>query len=171
MSSKREHIECAALVAEIVGAFAVIVSVVYLAVQIADNTRALQSEGHYNALQLAQRPLELLISDVELAEIVAAGYAAPDTLSAANRERFDMYQVMAFNAWEYLFYAHQAESIPDKLWTGADAYYSGLVAAEPALAGFWVDYRHIYAEPFRGYVAGQFAAAAESRLETVGASP
>lgn len=157
MPNKREHIECAALIAEIVGAVAVVVSVIYLAVQIADNTRTLQSEGHFNALQLAQRPLELLIADYELAEIVEAGYAAPETLSAANRERFDMYQVMAFNAWEYLFYAHEARSIPDKLWSGANAYYAGLLTTEPALDRFWHDYQHIYAEPFHSYVAAQFA--------------
>jgi hypothetical protein len=176
MPTRREHIECAALIAEIVGAAAVVISVVYLGVQIAGNTRALQSEGHYNALQLAQRPLELLIADDGLAEVVNAGYTNPALLSAADDQRFAMYQVMAFNAWEYLYYAHAAESVPGNLWEGANAYYTELIRRNPGLTGFWQAHDHIYAEPFRSYVAGLLptepvesnaivAAASESRPE------
>ncbi len=159
MSARREHIECAALVAEIVGALAVVVSVVYLAAQIADNTKSLQNEGHYNALQLAQRPLELLIADQELAAIVTAGYQDPAALSPDEWQRFAMHQVMAFNAWEFLYYAHQAGTIPPNLWTGADAYYGNLLGTHAGLAQFWAEYAHIFDDPFRSYVASQFATA------------
>lgn len=157
MSARREQIEYAALVAEIVGALAVVVSVVYLAVQIADNTKSLQNEGHYNALQLAQRPLELLIADHELAAIVTAGYQDPGALSADEWQRFAMHQVMAFNAWEFLYYAHEAGTIPPNLWAGADAYYANLLGTHAGLAQFWAEYAHIFDDPFRAYVASQFA--------------
>ena len=171
MSTRREHIECAALIAEIVGAAAVVISVVYLGVQIAGNTRALQSEGHYNALQLAQRPLELLIADDRLAEVVNAGYADSALLSAADSQRFAMYQVMAFNAWEYLYYADAAESVPGNLWEGANAYYSELLRTSPGLAGFWQAHEHIYADPFRSYVAGLLPGGPVERIEIVASVP
>jgi hypothetical protein len=158
MSFRREQIECAALVADIVGAVAVVVSVVYLAVQIADNTTSLQNEGHFNALELAKRPLELLIADEELAAIVTAGYENPATLSPEEWQRFAMHQVMAFNAWEFLYYAHEAGSIPPNLWAGANAYYANLLRTHAGLVRFWAEYEHIFADPFRSYVASSFTA-------------
>jgi hypothetical protein len=46
-----------ALIAEIGGALAVVLSVIYLAVEVSDNTRILRSQAHYNALELTQRPI------------------------------------------------------------------------------------------------------------------
>lgn len=153
---ERERIELLALLAEIVGAVAVVISVIYLAMQISDNTSELQSQGHFHALSLAQRPLELLIADRELARIIEGGYSDPDQLSATDWHRFSMYQVMAFNAWEYLYYAHESGSIPENLWAGADAYYRGLVQGQPALRRFWSEYQHAFDGPFHGYVEGAF---------------
>jgi hypothetical protein len=52
-----------ALIAEIAGAIAIVVSVIYLGVQIRANTKVLRSQAHYNALSLAQRPFEMAIAD------------------------------------------------------------------------------------------------------------
>ena len=153
---QRERIELGALLAEIVGAVAVVVSVVYLAMQISDNTSELQSQGHFHALSLAQKPLELLVSDRELANIIETGYSAPDKLSPSDWHRFAMYQTMAFNAWEFLFYANRSGSIPENLWVGADAYYRVLIGTKPALARFWAEYEHIFDEPFHCYVESAF---------------
>ena len=49
MQAKKERIETAALVAEIVGAIAVVISVIYLAAQIAESNKELRSQTHFNA--------------------------------------------------------------------------------------------------------------------------
>ena len=59
MTSRKERIEVAALVAEIVGAVAVVISVAYLAVQVSEGNKELRSQSHYNALSLGQRPFEI----------------------------------------------------------------------------------------------------------------
>lgn len=166
----RERIELFALLAEIVGALAVVVSVVYLAMEISDNTSELQSQGHFHALSLAQRPLELLIADGELANIVETGYTAPEQLSATDWHRFSMYQIMAFNAWEYLYYANRSGSIPENLWAGADAYYKELIRMRPALRRFWTEYEHSFDEPFKTYVDTTFVLESREELRRVGVS-
>ncbi len=65
--------------------------------------------------------MELLIADKHLPNIVNKGYLAPETLSSGNWHRLAMYQLMAFYAWEFLYYANQSESIPVNLRVGADA--------------------------------------------------
>ena len=58
--SSSTKLERWALFAEIAGAIAVVLSVAYLALQVSDNNRLLRSQAHYNALELTQRPLEIM---------------------------------------------------------------------------------------------------------------
>ena len=152
MSSKKERIEIAALVAEIVGAVAVVISVVYLAVQISEGNKELRSQSHYNALSLGQRPFEIELENAELARIISIGYENPEDLTAEQWYRFSQYQIMAFNAWEYYFYEREKGAIPEQLWIGANAYYVQNVTTKPGLWKYWSEYQHIYAEPFNSYV-------------------
>lgn len=154
MSSRKERIETAALIAEIVGAVAVVISVVYLAVQISESNKELRSQSHYNALSLGSRPFEIELENAELARIISIGYENPDQLSETEWYRFLQYQVMAFNAWEYYYYENGKGAIPENLWIGANAYYHENLVTKPGLKKFWNEYEHIYAEPFHSYVEG-----------------
>ena len=152
MPSKKEQVEVAALVAEIVGAIAVVISVAYLAVQISEANKELRSQSHYNALSLGQRPLEIELENAELAEIVSIGYEDPEELTATEWYRFSQYQIIAFNAWEYYYYEHEKGAIPEQLWIGANAYYVQNSSTKPGLWKYWSEYEHIYADPFHSYV-------------------
>jgi hypothetical protein len=77
----RTTLEYWALMAEIAGAIAIVVSVIYLGVQIRANTKVLRSQAHYNALSLAQRPFEMAISDQDLADLIETSCASPEKLS------------------------------------------------------------------------------------------
>ncbi|MBA3687590.1 MAG: hypothetical protein H0W81_01945 [Chloroflexi bacterium] len=114
---------------EVTGAIAVIVSVVYLGFQIRDNTKVLRSQAHYNALSLAQRPMEMMIENESLARVVNTGYATPDALSRDDWARFGNYAFIGFNGWEYMYYQHRDRAIPPELWVGADSYFRDPVLA------------------------------------------
>lgn len=148
------------MITEITSVIAVVLSVLYLGLQIRDNTKVLRSQAHYNALSLAQRPMEMMIENDGLATIVNIGYTTPDALTADDWARFGNYMFIGFNAWEYLYYQNGDRSIPKELWVGADAYFKGLVATNPGLIRFWTEYHASFDEPFRSYVAAEFAKAA-----------
>lgn len=160
---KRERIEVAALIAEVIGAVAVVISVVYLAFEISDSTREMRNQSHFNALSMGQRPVEILLADSDLAAIVEQGYRDPDALSAADRHRFMMYELMEINAWEYYFYADREGVISRNLWVGADSYYRSLGRNNPGTRQYWDEYRHIYDEPFATYADGFLAADADAQ--------
>jgi hypothetical protein len=145
------------VITEITSVIAIVLSVAYLALQIRDNTKVLRSQAHYNALSLAQRPMEMMIENDGLATVVNGGYATPDALSADDWARFGNYMFIGFNAWEYLYYQNKDHSIPGELWVGADAYFKDLVEAKPGLRRFWSEFEASFAEPFRSYVAAEFA--------------
>ena len=83
----KANLEGWALVAEIGGAIAVIMSVIYLGKQINDNTKLLRSQAHYNALSLAQRPLEMMVENESLAGAVTQCDANPNGVAATTWER------------------------------------------------------------------------------------
>src|SRR5262249_47148377 len=93
----KPKLETLARVAEMTAAVAVVVSVIYLAKQISDNTKLLRSQSHFNALLLGQRPLELILSNESLAGAVIQCDESPDRVAAATWKRCLNYYIMQFN--------------------------------------------------------------------------
>lgn len=152
MSITQKNMDSLALFSQLISALAVVISFIYLTIQIKDNTKALQNQSHYNALSLAEAPIVMTVDNTDLARIVERGYIDPDSLESVEKLRFYDHQFLSFNGWEYLYYAHQSESIPESLWLGADGYFSELIYTKPGLKKFWYSYRHAFAEPFKSYV-------------------
>jgi hypothetical protein len=146
-----------ALLAEIAGAVAVVLSVAYLAVQVSDNNRLLRSQAHYNGLELSQRPLELMIENENLAGVLANCDTNPEAVDQNSWYRCSSYYLMQFNSWEYLYYQQEDGSIPTQLWNGADASFRHRVATKPGYRRFWSELQLAFDEPFRSYVEAQFA--------------
>jgi hypothetical protein len=80
-----------ALIAEIAGAIAVVMSVIYLGVHVRANTKVLRSQAHFNALSLAQRPFEMVIDNEGLSKILNVGFATPEKLSPEGWIRCSYY--------------------------------------------------------------------------------
>ena len=153
---RKPKLESLARVAEMAAAVAVVVSVIYLARQISDNTKLLRSQSHYNALLLGQRPLELMVANESLAGGVIQCDATPDRVAAATWERCRNYYFMQFNAWEYMYYENNDGSIPRQFWIGADGYFKTLAKTKPGYVRFWSEMQGAFDEPFRSYAAQQF---------------
>lgn len=137
MGIKKINIDSAAQWSQIISAVAVVITVIYLTIQIQDNTRALENRGHYNALSIGQAPIFMMVDNSDLARIIEKGYINPDSLVSVDQLRFYDHQFLSFNGWEYLYYANQSESIPKSLWIGADGYFSELIYTKPGLIKFW----------------------------------
>lgn len=125
--------------------------------ELLDNSKALRSQAHYNALSLVQRPWELMIENDGLAKVVTAGSTNPESLSAADWLRCSSYFFMQFNGWEYFYYQHGDDSIPKQLWTGADSTFKHLIETTPGYVRFWSESQASFDEPFRSYVGREFA--------------
>ena len=147
-----------ALFAEIAGAFAVVMSVAYLALQVSDNNRLLRSQAHFNALTLGQRPLEMLAENENLAAVMANCDSDPDSVDQVGWSRCSALYFMQYNSWEYFYYQYADNSIPAQLWRGADAHFKRLVRTNLGYARFWAEGQVAFDEPFRSYVNNEFAA-------------
>jgi len=165
MALTKDKIEYYALVAEIAGALGVIVSVIYLAVQVGDGNNELRSQNHHNALTLAQRPMEMLIADKELAKLKVSARKNPSDLSETDIERLVHYDFLLFNSWEFGFYQNRQGNIPPELWVGHDGWMRGEVKSNPSFEVSWRSLEHSFATPFRNYVNEVFRQKGNGTLE------
>ena len=152
-SSDRSRLERIALVAEIVGGVAVVISVLYLAVQISDSNKLLRSQAHYNALELTQRPFEMMVESADLALIVLECDGNPSAVSESNWQRCKNYYFMQLNGWEYVYYQNLDEALPPELWGGVEGYFTDQVGTKAGYARFWEETAIGFDEPFRSYAA------------------
>ena len=101
--SDKSRLERVALIAEIVGGVAVVISVIYLAAQIADSNRLLRSQAHYNALELTQRPFEMMVATGDLAKMLFECDLKPYDVPESDWQRCKNYYFMQLNGWEYVY--------------------------------------------------------------------
>ena len=83
MRNNRISLQGLAHIGEFIGGIAIIVSLVYLAMQVSDSNRLLRSQAHYNALMLAQGPGAMMVQNPELSILVDRCQAGDDDLSPA----------------------------------------------------------------------------------------
>lgn len=134
----------------------ILASIGFLIFQVRDGNKQLRSQGYYNMVDMAHRPMEMLTSNPELSEIVTRAHRDPYKLSDEEWQRCQRLFFMEFNSWEYCYYQHADKALHKELWIGADAYYREILIPQAAYGRFWAEYAEAFDDPFRSYVQAQF---------------
>ncbi len=152
MTTHRTGLEKAALIAEVLGGVAVVISVIYLAVQISDNNRILRSQTHHSALEALQRPFEMMLESDSLAGELVLCRSDPYAVSEAIWTRCHNYYFMQANGWEYTYYQQNDEALPPSFWPGVDGYMASEARTNPGWVRFWKETADGFGQPFRSYI-------------------
>lgn len=108
--------EAAGAMGEIIGALAVILTLLYLSIQLRQNTKASRLSAVQAASENSSRFSELLAADPALNELVWRGLRDPDSLDPVEARRF----VAAVNVFvrreAVSFFLHKEGVMPDDLW-------------------------------------------------------
>ena len=147
-------IEIAASLAEIIAAIGVIISVVYLAVQVRDANRVSKQQAYKDTLDLMHSPIEQLVGNSDLAEIIRRGGIEPDQLSDAEWFQYGFWWMMQFDMYEFLYAAHMDRKVDSHVWHGADSSWANVIKEWPGVRKTWREWRHAYGDDFRAYVDG-----------------
>ena len=151
------NLESVYFISQIISAVTVVISVLYLAAQIRANNKTLRSQGHYNALVLAQRPFEMMIENEGLARIINIARKDASALNAEEWLRASSYIFMQMNSWEYLYYQSHENALTEQLWNGANKWFSSQASENAGWAKCWEENRSAFDEPFASHVALQIA--------------
>ena len=97
-------------------------------------------------------PIQQILAQPELAEIIRLGGISPDELTEADWFKFGYYYLMQFNMYEFLYAAQFDKSTAPQIWIGTDASWRNVFRHEPGVRKAWREWRHAYTDPFQSYV-------------------
>ena len=139
---------------DFIAGIAVVVSLLYLAGQIRQNSRQMQIA---TTVSLGESDLEfskLMIDDPELGPIYRKGLADRDSLSEIERERFDALIDMIMRVFQRNYFVAQDGAFKPALWQG-ERRGNARVIQQPGSQQWWAEGRQFYGDEFGDFVDGQ----------------
>jgi hypothetical protein len=112
---------------EIAGAMAVIVTLIYLSVQIRQNTKASRIAAVQAASENSSRFSELIAADPVLGEVFWRGLVDPGGLDPGQERQFLSVLNVFIRREAVSYYLHKEGIMPDELWAGRVASLKGTV--------------------------------------------
>jgi len=110
------ELESLAYLAEVIGAVAVVASLLYLAVQVRQGTQAQRTENYARALERVSSVQSVLSQDGELSRIFARGVQDTSKLTTLEKIRFTWSLYETFDAFEFMFHTYSTDQIPEEVW-------------------------------------------------------
>jgi hypothetical protein len=102
---------------ELVGGVVVVLSLIYIAVQVRQNTQAQRTENYSRAQDRLAAIQSMLAQDGEISLIVSKGALDTSKLTPQERIRFTWFMYEVFGGFEFMFHASITDAIPEEVWT------------------------------------------------------
>ena len=123
-------------IGEFVGGILVVVSLLYLGIQLRQNTRALRAETHQQWVQMNSAQNLLFPQNPEFATIYLKGCKNPEQLTQVERLQFDGLVLNVMNTLEALFFQAHQGAIDDEFLRGREPTLEGLFVIR-GVADWW----------------------------------
>jgi hypothetical protein len=143
-------------IGELIAAIATIATLIYLATQVRQNTRALKSATFQNISGEMSKNLEPMINSAEVAAILVNGTNDPASLSAEERLRYSSILVVSFRRLESIYVQHTLGSIDKELKEGFEISIMALLQT-PFGKQWWKTAKLAFYEPFTNHVDRRLA--------------
>jgi hypothetical protein len=103
-------------IGDFVGGIAVIITLIYLAVQIRENSRSTRLAAMQSTMLAAQNVGKLPAQDRDLSRVLRVGLTEPDQLDKDEFQQFRYYLLNMLRVHEDMFVQHKAGVIDDETW-------------------------------------------------------
>ena len=123
-------------IGEFIGGIAVVISLVYLAVQIRQNTKSVRASTYQAILDSSRSDTELLLVHPHLERVYRVGRRNPEKLNDDERPLFRMLVAQLLLSAESLFLQHQQGAIDSDYWQRRQQTLRGLLS-QPGVRQWW----------------------------------
>ena len=123
-------------IGEFIGGIAVVISLVYLAVQIRQNTKSVRASTYQAILDSSRSDTELLLVHPHLERVYRVGRRNPEKLNDDERPLFRMLVAQLLLSSESLFLQHQQGAIDSDYWQRRQQTLRGLLS-QPGVRQWW----------------------------------
>jgi len=130
-------------IGEFVGALGVVVSLVYLARQMIQNTQSVRAASFNSMVQNSIRLLEHSFRDSEFAAFLAKAEREPEELTPEEKVRWDSYMTAVYRHFGNLQFSHRVGTLDHQMW---EAYQATLKEhlRTPSWAAWFQANRHVF---------------------------
>ena len=149
-------------IGEFVAAVGVIVSLIYLGVQIRQNTRSVRTASYQSWFDSYSNFSNTILANPELDALFHHGATDPDSLTPEERRHFDGISRRAFRLWENLYHHRLQGTIDADLYSTWRETFSRAAQA-PGAKLYWGEEQGVFSEAFREEAEKLFAAQQDGR--------
>lgn len=150
---------------DFLGGIGVVVTLIYLAFQVrqnsallAQNTSAVQSSAYQAVTNNLNAYNEWFVTNRDLAELLVKATHDLDSLEAADRMTLQGMSSAAFRNYENLHGQYQSGLISEEQWVGWKLLLRGMLPINPALRSFWLEAGHLLYTPAFQALVGELLA-------------
>jgi len=159
--------EAIGAVGEILGAAGVIISLLYLAVQIRGDARAKRAAAIHQQIQAPADVLLTLATNPEVAELYLRGIRDFHSLKGAELPRFSSLLGHMFRLFEDEFLQWTEGDLDPRVWHGLEAPIDDILPF-PGVQAWWKTRSHWYNEQFQSFIENNLS---EQRAPTMYGEP
>ena len=141
-------------VGEFLGALGVIASLVYLAVQIRQNTASVRTSTFHEAIRDFADVIDQLGRDAELTRIWYAGLRDLGSLPQEERQRFATYLTSVVLRCENLLYQTHHGALDQQAWVGIREHLK-YVFSQPGTRAWWSQAQNLYNPELRDFIENE----------------
>jgi hypothetical protein len=136
---------------EFVGGFFVVVSLIYLAHQVRQNTKSLRSENYARMLDRMSSLQSQLAADAEFNRVIVIGSADPGRLTRSERIRFSWGLYQLFGAAEFVFHQFREKALLPAVWGRWEASLRWWLS-HPGMREWWIAKPAPFTSDFEAFV-------------------
>jgi hypothetical protein len=121
---------------EFVGGSFVVITLIYLAYQVRQNTKSLHIENYARVLDRMSTLQSRLAADADLNRVIAVGADDPAELSRSDRLRLGWAMYELFGAAEFMYHMSKNRALPAEVWKRWDASLAWWLSHD-GIRGWW----------------------------------
>lgn len=137
-------------VGEIVAALAIVISIVFLAMEVRQNTIAVRLSTLHDVKDTIREVNLIAAEQGDLAKILFEGFQDLTNLNGEQKVRFYTYVHNLFLGYENLYLQHLGGALDTRHWLGM-AQHMVDVSKVPGMQAYWKDRSQWFTEEFRSY--------------------
>jgi hypothetical protein len=143
--------EAVAAVGQVIGAGGIIATLIYLARQIGQNTKAMRISVAHSIAMDARDWNKPLLADASLALVFQTGTEDPSSLDEKDRARFIELCFSLLHMFENAHYQFQNGTLDQELWDGYRRLYIAY-AKSPGFQAYWKARRQTFRPDFQTFI-------------------
>ena len=145
-------LEQAYYIAEIIGVLSIVMSLVYVARQIRQNTIAIRSDTAQSVHDAWGDVYGRISESSELSHIMMKGNPGIDELSESEQAQYMSFWMHTMLTWQNAYYQFKTGTLEDRLWHTMEKTMLNALLSCPGMREFWKARELLFDDDYREYV-------------------